>query len=160
MIIGLIAGMVLSFVAFKIIDYTFANFMQDLFVHNFTAPKITDTGDIYTAASIAGDNSFGASGNWFALILSFPAMLVIFASIVMEVTHQCYGLIYQLPDYIMRWIGAPNASSPVQIDKMTGAVQGSVSSMGKGVSEGGSSSIQADQKEREKEKEATDKISV
>ena len=158
MVIGLIAGMILSFVAFKIIDYTFSNFMQDLFQHNNVAATTHDNGNILYAAGIAEGASFVSGGNLFTLIFAIPAMLIIFATIVMEVTHQCYGLIYQLPDYIMRWIGAPNASSPVQIDKMTGAVQGSVSSLSKGMGDGASSGISADQSERAEKKKNTQAI--
>ncbi len=130
MILGLISGMILSFVAFKIINYTFANFMQDLFLHNSVAEVTHNSSNINSAIGKAMGNAFCSSGDLFTLMFAFPMMLVIFATIVMEVTHQCYGLIHQLPDYIMRWIGAPNASSPLQVDKMTGSVQGAVSAGG------------------------------
>jgi uncharacterized membrane protein YgcG len=42
------------------------------------------------------------------------AMVVVYAGIVMTAVHQCFSLIYKLPDNIMRWIGGQAEQSKVE----------------------------------------------
>ncbi len=135
MILGLISGMILSFVAFKIINYSYCSFMQDLYTSTI-AGNAGNSGNILSSAGTGMGNVISYTSSPFVCLFSLPALLVIYSAIVMEVTHQCYSLIYQLPDYIMRWVGAPNTSSPVQIEKLAGGVKGATSGLGSGFSKG------------------------
>lgn len=137
MILGLISGMILSFIAFKMVNYSFCSFMQDLFLGSGNAVgSASDSSNIAGAIAVAWGNSFVSSGSLFVFLFSFPALLVLYAVIVMEVTHQCYALIYKLPDYIMRWVGAPNTSSPVEVEKLASGVKSAASSAASGVHQG------------------------
>ncbi len=135
MILGLMSGMILSFIAFKMVNYSFCSFMQDLFLGSAVG-SASDSSNIAGAVAVAWGHSFTSSGSLFVFLFSLPALLVIYAAIVMEVTHQCYALIYKLPDYIMRWVGAPNTSSPVEVEKLASGVKGAASSAASGVHQG------------------------
>tara|TARA_B100001093_G_scaffold513368_1_gene585152 strand:+ start:12598 stop:15021 length:2424 start_codon:yes stop_codon:yes gene_type:complete len=143
-VLGLLAGMTLSFVAFKMVNYTFCNFMQDLFSGvDQVAGKTTDVSSVMDPIGKAMGNASTFTGSASALVLTFPLMLVVFASLVMEVTHQCYSLIYVLPDYIMRWIGVSNTQSAASPEKMVGTIKGAVSDTGSALKEGASGSAKA-----------------
>ena len=109
--------------------------MQDLYTST-VAGNAGQSGNILSSAGTGMGNVISYTSSPFVCLFSLPALLVIYSAIVMEVTHQCYSLIYQLPDYIMRWVGAPNTSSPVQIEKLAGGVKGATSGLGSGFSKG------------------------
>lgn len=111
LVMGLIAFMLVSFVAFE------------LFLAGF-GPLL---------------NSFrrtqsGALNDDLLILISITMMLVIFGFMVMEVVEQSAKIIYQLPNNIMRWIGAPQMGE--EYGQMAAQLKGSVSTaadvMGKG----------------------------
>ncbi|MCH9643281.1 MAG: DotA/TraY family protein [Gammaproteobacteria bacterium] len=125
MVIGLIGGMILSYVSLRILVYTYSGFIQDIFYS--VAPIPDSSGSILGSAAIGVANIAATSGSVEAIIMSlfaFPIFLVIFASIVYVLVTQCFSLIYVLPDYILRWIGGPqtpNAMSPQQMAQQIGS---------------------------------------
>ena len=110
MIVGLIASMIVSFVAFKMMLVGFGGIFNDL-----------------------SNASGSAYGNIFLSLLSLCVVLVIFGFITMEIIEQCYKLIYQLPNNIMSWIGVqatPGSGDYGQMAKgVGGAVSGTASSV-------------------------------
>lgn len=139
MVIGLIAGMILSYVSLRILVYTFSGFMSDIFY--MKSPYIYDSngaaasGDILREAGHAMGNIMGAQGGagFFMALLAFPLFLIIFASIVYTVTNQCFSLIHVLPDYVIRWIGgSPGQSTASQMaQEVKGAISGAGSQIGR-----------------------------
>lgn len=71
MIIGLIGGMILSYVALTILDKGFIIILRQ----------------------------------YFKGLFAFMATFSIYCGLAMTLVHVCYGLIYQIPDRVMRWIG-------------------------------------------------------
>ncbi len=125
MVVGLIAGMILSYVSLRILVYTYSGILQDIFYQIAPIPG-SSSSVIAGAAAATGNVALGSSGS--GLIMSlfcFPLMLAIFAALVYVVTTQCFSLIYVLPDYILRWIGGP--TQPSTGADMARQVQGVVS---------------------------------
>ncbi len=129
MVIGLIAGMILSYVSLRIIVFTYSGFLEDLFyniapVHSATSNSVLAGAAKVSVAIMAG----GSVSDLLMPLLVFPLMLVIFAAIVYVVTTQCFSLITVLPDNILRWIGGPNTPSMAQ--QMAQEVKGASSQFG------------------------------
>ena len=61
-------------------------------------------------------------------LVTFAMLMVIFGMITMEIVEQCYKLIYQLPNSIMQWIGAPQNQMAQDYGQMAQGVKGAVSS--------------------------------
>ncbi|OGT25079.1 MAG: hypothetical protein A3B71_00500 [Gammaproteobacteria bacterium RIFCSPHIGHO2_02_FULL_42_43] len=108
MIIGLIASMVVSFVAFHMLLSGFATVMH----------------------SLSGSTTFKDSG--LLVLVNQVVVLVIFGFITMTLIEQCYGLIFKLPNYIMAWIGGPTTGEDYgQMAKSAqGAIGGAAKPMG------------------------------
>lgn len=81
LIIGLLAGIILTFVAANLFDAGFFHLMYG---------QLTDS------------SSGGSGGAQFVVIIG---MLVIYTMTMMAIVDQCFSLIYVLPDKITRWIG-------------------------------------------------------
>ena len=113
MVIGLIASMIVSFVAFKMVLIGFAGIFHDL---------------AKPAYSALNDNS------GLLHLINGCITYVIFGFIVMEIIEQSFKLIYQLPNNIMSWIGAPQTASMGQeFGHAAKGVSGAVSSAGQGM---------------------------
>ena len=147
MVIGLIAGMILSYVSLRILVYTYSGFLQDVFYQ--VAPIPGSSGSVIAGAGLATANIFAgsglSSGGLITSLFAFPMMLAIFAALVYVVTNQCFSLIYVLPDYILRWIGGPHQSSASA--DMARQVQGSISQMGSSAGQAVESGLKAKQEE-------------
>ncbi len=136
MVIGLFAGMILSYVSLRILIYTFSGFISDLFVagHHVTY----GTPPALLNAAVAAGNNFstgvGFNGGMLAL-LTFPLMLIIFASIVYTVTNKCFSVIHELPHAAMQWIGGPNmqGTAAQMAESVGGAMKQAGQSIGKGI---------------------------
>lgn len=139
MLIGLIAGMILSYVALRILVYTYSGFLSDIFYIGYSGTYASggaSSGDIIGEAGVAMGNLMASSGGTSGLIMSllaFPIFLVIFAAMVYVVTNNCYSMIYALPDYIMRWIGGPTHQSMAA--QMAQQVQGATAQFGSGMAQ-------------------------
>lgn len=103
LIIGLIASMLVSFIAFQILLAGYGHLMSAL-------PKV----------------STANLGALFIVIINSAASLCIFAYFSIEIIEQSYKLIFQLPQYVMRWIGGPETGHDYGqlASQLKGATQG------------------------------------
>jgi hypothetical protein len=155
MIFGLVAGMVLSSVAFSFVNYSFTSFMGDLYTYTWNSTPSS----VFDAANTAQSNIAG--GNPIMLMISTPILLVMFSSIVIEVLGTCYSLIYLLPDYVLKWCGGPQSTSIGDIEKHVSAVKSAAGEVAKGLADasgefvkGAGSGFQAMHKREKDDKEA------
>lgn len=102
MVIGLVAAMVISFVAFSMLTSGFGTVLSSL---------------MSTAHSALNNN--------FLVLISSCMVLIIFGMMTMELIEQCYKLIYQLPNAILQWIGGPQTGQ--DFGQMAQGVKGAVS---------------------------------
>ena len=145
MVIGLISGMILSFVALRILVFSYSGFIADIFY--VVAPVGTidgANGDPLGSSIVAFGNvmlsNLGSIGGMVMSLLALPLFLAFFAALVYVVTNQCFSLIYVLPDYILRWIGGPQTPQAMSAGEMARQVQGTMqqgaSQMGSMLKEG------------------------
>lgn len=59
-----------------------------------------------------------------ANLISFFGILMVYTYTIIEVINFCYGLIIQIPDKIMRWVGGPADNQAQQIQQILGQVGG------------------------------------
>lgn len=104
MVMGLIAGMLVSYVAFRFVVYGFTGILHSVFVQSGTGTGATSVLDAASRASVLTTGAGG--GNVLAEFIVLPTLLVIFSMIVYTITQHCFSLIYSLPDNIMQWIGS------------------------------------------------------
>ena len=114
MIMGLIFSMLLMIPAFKLMNFTFIGFIGEYF--NFFSNQ--NEGSIVPL--------IGAIG---------IAFLYIYLS--MGIINNCFSLIYQIPDRLLRWLGAP--TEPSMIQQMVNEVKGSVTEAAKSAGGGAES---------------------
>lgn len=115
MIIGLIAAMVLSFVAFHMLYGGFQGVMASLVKEG------------------------GSLGNPLLILISICMVLVIFGMMTMELIEQCFKLIYQLPNYMNKWIGA--SSTGEEYGQMAQQLKGGASSTAGSIKAGAEGSV-------------------
>jgi len=106
LIIGLIASMLVSFVAFQIFISGYAHIMP---------------------ASISESGLYAV----FVDLIEYVMGILIFGMFTMELTEQSYKLIFQLPQYVMKWIGGPEMGQDYA--GMAGQVRGAISGGASGV---------------------------
>lgn len=137
MIIGLFAGMILSYVSLRILVYTFSGFISDLFG---TPDPSGGIHSILTSA-VAAQGNFAAQnmGGPSLVYLTLPILLIIFAAIVYTVTNKCFSVIHELPGAVMEWIGAPRIQSAAgqMADSVAGVVSQAGQSLGRGLTADG-----------------------
>lgn len=111
LVLGFVAAMLISFVAFKMMNVGFSQ--------------------VYLAMEDSSQGAIGAG-----LFLSL--LVVVYAFIVMELIEQCYKLTFQLPNNIMSWIGGPQTGQDVgqMVSAIKGGVSSGASSLGQGVDSG------------------------
>lgn len=129
MVIGLIAGMILSYVSLRILLYTYSGFLSDVFASSPNGGATS--GGVLLNAGLALTHTLlesGTSTNAILQFLGLPLFLVIFAGLVYVVTNQCFSLIYALPDNVLLWIGAP--TRPGMASQMADSIRGIVSGYG------------------------------
>lgn len=108
MIVGLVAGIVLSYVAVEILNYGFSSVVNDLRI----------------SASVGT-----GSGNDAKLIM----VIVLYTFFVMSLVNQCFSLIYHLPDEIMKYIGGAGHRG-AEAEKYMGEVKGEFGRYGEAIS--------------------------
>lgn len=161
MVIGLIAAMILSYVALRIVVHTFTGFAADLFYVG--SPHGAGGDDVLAAAGILMGQAMLNSSSLTGLILCllvFPLTLVIFTALVYVVTIHCFSLIFALPDNILRWIGMSPQSSPAaqMAQQIEGAMGSAAQQSGRGIME---SKAAGEKRAAKKEKEENErKITV
>ena len=105
-IIGLIAAMVVSFVAFRMLILAFHNISDSLL-------------------------SGPLSGNFMLGVVNIAMMLIIFSTFTMELIEQCYKIVSGLPNAVMAWIGAP--AQGADYSQMAAAIKSGASAGAAGV---------------------------
>lgn len=146
MVIGLIAAMILSYIAFRITNFGFASFMSDI----FSTP--TSFAANNAPSPMAGMSAFYAHGNDAPLsvgklamiIIGMPVLLLMYSTAVCMIVNQCYSLVYRLPDYIMRWIGGPQSDSGISqmMEGIKGMTEKGSGQLGQGAGETTGKAIQ------------------
>lgn len=135
MIVGLIAGMILSYVTFKLVIYTFSSFVSDLFIDSYKnsvgnqAVSVLEGAGYFQKHLADSMKSLGnpVSGFFISLLVT-PLIFVIFALIITQITIRSYNLIFVLPDNILRWIGGPQ--QPSEAGQMAQEIKGTLQSYG------------------------------
>jgi conjugal transfer/type IV secretion protein DotA/TraY len=116
MLIGLIMGMVLSYVAFEVLNAGFATIIGDVFYLNNPSPS----------API-----LGLSVEVFKHII----LICFYVLVSIEIIKQCFNLINMLPDTLMRWIqGGVTGGVGGEATKGAEAIQQALTSLGEKVS--------------------------
>lgn len=115
MVIGLIAAMILSYIAFRITNFGFSSFMSDIFSTPtaFKASHAPSPMAGMTAFYSHGNNAPSSVGKLAMILIGMPVLLLMYSTAVCMIVNQCYSLVYKLPDYIMRWIGGPASESGI-----------------------------------------------
>lgn len=132
MIIGFLCSLVLSYITFAMVNYSFSHVLRSVFDGFVTPSGVTlnthSSDNVAVINSIFGviaDNTTGSAGqsdmftghNMTDFIL-IPILFVFYGLVVIEVVNQCFSLIHVLPDQVLRWIGGP-----VQQDRTEQMVQ-------------------------------------
>jgi defect-in-organelle-trafficking protein DotA len=144
MIIGLFSAMILAFIAFRLVNFGFSSFMFDVFTTGQAVPFVASnatsplTGMTMFMAHGMGPASLGSA---VFVIIGVPIMMMMYSMAVFSIVNQCFSMVYKLPDYIMRWIGAPAQDSGIQ--QLMGSVQEAVGGTAKGMGQGTSESLGA-----------------
>ncbi|MDF1653512.1 MAG: DotA/TraY family protein [Coxiellaceae bacterium] len=132
MVIGFIAGVLLSYVSFSIVNHMFGRVVVGMFAGN-ARPEAPIMG---ITALINGKSTnfvnFGQfTGNSFADLIVFCLLIVAYGLISVEIVTQSFGAIHLIPDMVLRWIGGPvqqdqseNFAGKVKAGLSTGAQQG------------------------------------
>lgn len=137
LVIGLIGGIILSYVSFELLIYTFSAFIGDVMTNSGSA--VQSTTDIVAAVQSSALYNNGASLGG-ANILVAPVLLIVFCVLTYTLLTQSFSLVYLLRDNVMKWIGAPTTGVP-SVEQMLSDTRGAISQGGSRTGEAGSSSV-------------------
>lgn len=123
LVIGMIAGIIFSYISFELLIYTFSGLMSDLLGSSATTHFSNNL------LGVINDSPLASQSNMVTIFLT-PLILIIFCSIVYTLLTQSFSLIYVLRDNVMRWIGVPQSglSNPGQLAEQTRSVAGTFGS--------------------------------
>jgi defect in organelle trafficking protein DotA len=115
MVIGFLAGLMLTYVSFSIVNYGFSGVLSEIFIADPSSAAAGANVSVMNAAwgvvtgDPSGNTSQGSlfSGYQVVDMLIVVLLLIFYGFIVIEVVNQCFSLIHQLPDMVLRWIGGP-----------------------------------------------------
>lgn len=114
MVVGFVAGLVLSYVGFSIVNYGFSQVLASVFhdYANFAYGKNLSVMNAVwgvVTGGVSGNTPQGAhfTGTSLTDLLLIPVLLIFYGIIVIEIVNQSFSLIHILPDQILRWIGGP-----------------------------------------------------
>ena len=127
MVMGLIIGIILSFVAYRMVMMGFALLMRGLFIDKYIPLNLQQDSSVLMQGISSQFANATRGGGGFGTLIKYicicPILLIFFTSVLFTVTTKCFALIYILPDSIMKWIGAP--SSPDQdVERSVSKIQG------------------------------------
>ncbi len=141
LLIGLIAGMILSYVSLRMIIYSFSGIVSDLFYT--VAPQsgaasndiLHSVGNVMGGSIAASLSSGSIGGGLLMVLIIYPIMLGIFTMVVFTMTTMCYQLTNQFVNYIMMWIGGPQLQNMAgqfanQIQQSFGGIAGQMTRAG------------------------------
>ncbi len=149
MIIGFLAGMLMSYVAFNFVNTVLGRvFISAFALHPGSSTHGTPVLDAVWR-SLNGSPHNGQAkyytGSAFADFLLIPLLLVTYGLIVVEVVNQCFSAIHAVPDMILRWIGGPVQQD--QSERYAQAIRGGMSQASQQVGRLGSEAISGSAKE-------------
>lgn len=125
LVIGLIAGIIFSYVTFELLIYTFSSFITDVLGSLSTTQATTNI-----LAAVQNSQIYNGSSGVNTAILVQPLLLVVFCTILYTLLTQSFSLVYVLRDNVMRWIGAP-PSGAANPEQLTADTKGAVSNFAK-----------------------------
>jgi len=115
MIIGFIAGIILSYVSIWLLNLGFAEFL------------------VGTASGAGGSLLEMQERSPLALIFSIPFVLVIYVALVISILNYCFALINVVPDKVMRWLGGQVEGVAGEVGRMAGEVKGAPQGAARGI---------------------------
>lgn len=126
-IIGFFGGIILTYISMRIFNLGFLHVLSNY------------------VATFGADASSASPSVTLSMYVGILGMLIVYTYAAMSVVDQCFSLIYQLPEKIMRWIGGPQEQS--QAAQRLGEVKGGVvqqtaSPMAQGAAQGASQGAQ------------------
>lgn len=149
MVIGFLVAMMMSYIGFSIVNYGFGQVLSSAFGHMAlgggnvipdASQHVSPINAIWTVVNGGSNNAQSNNFTGFSLsdFLLIPLLMIAYGLIVIEVVNQCFGMIHQLPDMVLRWIGmAPQQDQTERYAQaIKSGVSGSAQQAGRGVSEG------------------------
>lgn len=106
MVIGFVIAVTLTYLMMQFLNYGFV----------YTANPLL------ASAAVNSSDSFN--------MIAIVGILLVYAYVAIEVINQCFGMIFQVPDKILRWIGGPQEQS--NVGQMMQSVKGGVQSGAQG----------------------------
>jgi defect-in-organelle-trafficking protein DotA len=110
MVIGFLSAMMLSYIAFSIVNFSFGQVLEETATSSHTGQIGANVlPAIWTVVNGSPTNTQSShyTGHDLSDFLLIPLLMVFYGLIVIEVVNQCFSLIHVLPDTILRWIGGP-----------------------------------------------------
>lgn len=128
MVIGFLVAMMLSYIGFSMVNFTFGEVLEASAGSAHTGTLGTNLlPAIWTVVN--GAPTSGQSDNYTQHDLSdfllIPLLVICYGLIIIEVVNQCFSLIHVLPDMVLRWIGGPVQQD--QSERYAGQVQSGLS---------------------------------
>ena len=139
MVISLFASMIVFDVTFKFILFTWTGFIWDAQPDAVNASAMS----LLSAAGSGGNTDIQGLLMETSMVtftstegLYWVCMMALFTVMIVHLISQCFNLITHIPDKILQWIGGPQGSSAVSVEKMTQTMQSGVKGAGDGISKG------------------------
>lgn len=146
MVIGLLVGMMMSYISFSVINYGFSQVLAIIFGGANFEPN-QNYSMLNSVMGVVTGNGAGTSiqGNAFTGydltdMLLIPLLVIFYGIIVIEVVNFSFSTIHMLPDTVLKWIGGPVQQD--RTEQIAQKIGSQVSGAAKQVGElGGSSQI-------------------
>lgn len=165
LVIGLMGGIILSYVSFELLIYTYSGFVVDIL--NSSGPQTAVATNVL--AAVQNSPLYNSDASWKgANLLVAPMLLIVFCAITYTLLTQSFSLIYLLRDNVMKWIGVSSTGIP-SVEQMLSDTRGTVSQAGSRTADAGSQGAgainsasqtaganQRDNKEKENKKKEND----
>ncbi|MDF1796593.1 MAG: DotA/TraY family protein [Coxiellaceae bacterium] len=140
MVIGFLAGMLLTYVGFAFVNTVLGRVLVTAFgnpdavtqTSGATYSPISGVWTVIAGSPGAHGQNDHFTGHDFSDFLLIPLLLVAYGMIVIEVVNQCFSAIHVVPDQVLRWIGGPvqQDTSEQHAGAVKGAMQGAAQKAG------------------------------
>ncbi len=127
MVIGYMAGILLSYVAFDFVNSVIGRVFLSAFSHDPSAQNTTngfaslDAVYMVVIGSPTGTENGQYSHSDLTDFMLIPLLMVAYGMIMIEIVNQCFSAIHLIPDMVLRWIGAPQTGD--QSEKYVQAIK-------------------------------------
>ncbi len=134
MVIGFMVAILMSYIGFSIVNYGFGQILASAF-GGLASGSFGDgshhpapMGAIWSVVAGGVDKNQGThfTGHDLSDFLLIPLLMIAYGLIVIEVVNQCFSMIHQLPDTVLRWIGM--APQQDQTERYAQAIKSGVQS--------------------------------